>query len=166
MRVYRNDAITVDELAAMAPECIVLSPGPGRPCNAGICIEIVKTLAPQIPILGVCLGHQVIVEAFGGEVIEAPNVVHGKATQIRCNGEGLFSDIDTPMVVGRYHSLCACPDSIPECLEVTATTEEGELMAVCHRQYPCYGVQFHPESILTPNGFAILRNFLAAHEKI
>ena len=156
--VRRNDALDADEAERLAPSHLVLSPGPGRPGDAGASVEIVKRLAPSVPTLGVCLGHQAIVEAFGGEVGQARRIVHGKASAIDHDGRGLFRGLPEPFEAGRYHSLAAT--SLPGCLEVSATCTDGEVMAVRHRELPVDGVQFHPESVLTPLGPELARNFL------
>jgi anthranilate synthase/aminodeoxychorismate synthase-like glutamine amidotransferase len=156
--VYRNDAVTPDEAEALAPDRIVISPGPGRPEDAGVTEPIVERFAGRVPILGVCLGHQAIVQVFGGEVGAAHELVHGKATMVSHDGTGLFTGMEGEFLAGRYHSLAAT--RIPEVLEVTATAPDGEVMAVRHRELPVDGVQFHPESVLTPDGPAIGRNFL------
>jgi anthranilate synthase/aminodeoxychorismate synthase-like glutamine amidotransferase len=156
--VRRNDALDADEAERLAPSHLVLSPGPGRPGDAGASVEIVQRLAPSVPTLGVCLGHQAIVEAFGGEVGQARRIVHGKASAIDHDGRGLFRGLPEPFEAGRYHSLAAT--SLPGCLEVSATCTDGEVMAVRHRELPVDGVQFHPESVLTPLGPELARNFL------
>jgi len=156
--VIRNDAVDADEAERLAPSHLVISPGPGRPAGAGASLEIVKRLGPKIPTLGVCLGHQAIVEAFGGEVGQAKRLVHGKASQISHDGRGLFDGLSEPFQGGRYHSLAAT--QIPAELEVCATTEDGEVMAVRHRELPVDGIQFHPESVLTPEGAALAKNFI------
>jgi anthranilate synthase component 2 len=156
--VIRNDKIDADAAEQRAPSHLVISPGPGRPEQAGATLEIVKRLGPSVPTLGVCLGHQAIVEAFGGEVGQAKRLVHGKASSIAHNGQGLFSGLPDPLEAGRYHSLAAT--QVPEELEVCATTEDGEVMAVRHRELPIDGIQFHPESVLTPDGPALAKNFL------
>lgn len=158
--IARNDAVTVGELRKLAPQAIVLSPGPCTPHEAGASLEIVRELHREIPILGVCLGHQVIAEALGGRIVRAPSPVHGRTSEIRHNGSGLFQGIRSPMFVGRYHSLVAEPASLPEVLRPTAWTEDGIVMAFEHVTYPVYGVQFHPESILTEFGYELLSNFL------
>jgi anthranilate synthase/aminodeoxychorismate synthase-like glutamine amidotransferase len=164
--VVRNDAITVEEVRTLAPEFIVISPGPGVPRDAGISLELIRTLAPTTPILGVCLGHQAVAEAFGGVITRAPELKHGKASNIFHDGSGLFDGLPSPFSAIRYHSLCAAPEAIPDSLEVTARSDSGVVMALRHRQYPIYGVQFHPESILTEHGKDLLRNFLeASHER-
>ena len=156
--VRRNDGIDPDEAEQLAPTHLVLSPGPGRPAAAGACLELVRRLAPRVPTLGVCLGHQAIVEAFGGEVGQARRLVHGKASAIDHDGRGLFRGLPDAFEAGRYHSLAAT--DVPECLEVSATCSEGEVMAVRHRELTVDGVQFHPESVLTPVGPELARNFL------
>jgi len=161
VRVVRNDAITVDEAATYGADAIVLSPGPGRPTDAGICEDVVRRLSGSIPILGVCLGHQAICEALGGRVIHAKKLMHGKASVADLNPScRLFEGIAFPSQVGRYHSLEADPDALPTCLRVTASTANGEVMAVEHVEHPTFGLQFHPESVLTPAGPTIARNFV------
>jgi len=160
LEVLRNDGITVARALAMDLDGLVISPGPGHPRDAGVCMELVRALAPAVPILGVCLGHQVIVEAFGGHVGRATRPVHGKAWPMLHDGSGLLAGLPDPLSVGRYHSLAADPATLPDCLAVQGTTPEGEIMAVRHRDFPTHGVQFHPESILTPDGAALLRNFV------
>ena len=161
--VYRNDAITVDELEALAPSHIVISPGPGGPDDAGISQEVIRRLGPRIPILGVCLGHQCIGAAFGGQVVRAPRLMHGKTSPIHHYGSGLFNGLPQPFEATRYHSLIVA-EPLPSVLKHTAFTTEGELMGLQHRQYPIFGVQFHPESILTRCGRQLLENFLAMPE--
>jgi len=156
--VIRNDKIDADEAERLAPSHLVISPGPGRPESAGATVEIIKRLGPRVPTLGVCLGHQAIVEAFGGEVGQAQRLVHGKASEIAHDGRGLFSGLPDPLQGGRYHSLAAT--RVPDELEVCATTDDGEVMAVRHRDLPVDGIQFHPESVLTPDGAALAKNFL------
>jgi anthranilate synthase/aminodeoxychorismate synthase-like glutamine amidotransferase len=158
--VVRNDAITVEDAQALAPDFIVVSPGPGVPSSAGISVELIRALGPTTPLLGVCLGHQAITEAFGGVVSRAPELMHGKASAITHDGSGVFAGLPSPFSAIRYHSLCAAPDAVPACLEVTAHSDSGVIMAVRHREYPVHGVQFHPESILTEHGKDLLRNFL------
>lgn len=161
IKVIRNDEMTVEEIKAMNPERIILSPGPGRPEDAGIIIDVVKTLGKDIPILGVCLGHQAICAAFGATVTYAKRLMHGKQSQVKFNSDCLlFADCPETAPVARYHSLAADKDTIPECLKITALTDDGEVMAVQHKEYPIYGVQFHPESIMTPDGRQMLYNFL------
>ena len=162
IEVVRNDALTVEELEAKNPEAIILSPGPGRPADAGICEEVVAKLSGKVPILGVCLGHQAICEAFGGMVGYAKQLMHGKASIAKVDTDSrLFKGFPEEVSVARYHSLAADEGSLPECLQVTARTDDGEVMAVQHSEHPTYGVQFHPESILTPDGRAMIENFLA-----
>jgi anthranilate synthase component II len=156
--VRRNDAVSAEEAERLAPEFLVLSPGPGRPGSAGATLDIIRRLAPTTPTLGVCLGHQAIVEAFGGQVGQAHELVHGKSCMVRHDGRGLFAGLPEELEVGRYHSLAAT--EIPDVLEVTARAEDGEVMAVRHRDLPVAGVQFHPESVLTPDGRSIAENFL------
>lgn len=161
--VVRNDALTVGELEDRHPEAIVISPGPGRPENAGICIETVRKLGDHIPILGVCLGHQSIVTACGGRVGYARTLMHGRSSLASLDTEStLFRGLPRETEVARYHSLAADPDSLPECLRITASTEDGEIMAVEHETCPIYGMQFHPESVMTPEGRKMMANFLRA----
>jgi anthranilate synthase/aminodeoxychorismate synthase-like glutamine amidotransferase len=159
--VRRNDAIDADGVEALRPSHVVVSPGPGRPEHAGATPEIVGRVAGRIPLLGVCLGHQAIVQAFGGEVGFARELVHGKATIVSHDRRGLFAGLPDPFPAGRYHSLAAT--AVPDCFEVSARAADGEVMAVRHRELPVDGVQFHPESVLTPDGPALVRNFLEAH---
>ncbi|MFH1112526.1 MAG: aminodeoxychorismate/anthranilate synthase component II [Pseudomonadota bacterium] len=158
--VYRNDCITVDEIVDLNPDAVVISPGPGGPADAGISLEVIEKLGGRIPILGVCLGHQSIGAAFGGRVVRAERLMHGKTSRIFSQGNGLFSGMEIPFEACRYHSLIVERDTLPDCLEITAQTERGEVMGLRHRFKPIYGVQFHPESILTPDGKRLLRNFL------
>ena len=161
IRVIRNDAITILEMEALAPEAIFLSPGPGKPADAGVCVEAVKYLAGKIPIFGVCLGHQAICEAFGATVSYASRLMHGKTSAAHLDTTTrLFSGMRESIQVARYHSLAAVRDTLPDCLRVTAETGDGEIMAVEHTQYPVYGVQFHPESVMTPDGITMIKNFL------
>ncbi len=160
LEVRRNDKITMDEIADLDPTAIVLSPGPCTPNEAGISLELIESLASSKPILGVCLGHQCIGQAFGGNVIRAPELMHGKTSQIHHNGESIFEGLPTPFEATRYHSLIVERDTLPEVLEVSAETEDGLIMGLRHEEYPVYGVQFHPESILTPAGKDLLRNYL------
>ena len=158
-RVVRNDAVSVEDVCAQKPLGVILSPGPCAPQQAGISIDLVKRIGADIPVLGVCLGHQAIGEAFGGKTIRAQQPVHGKSSRIEHEGSGLFHNIPSPMEVGRYHSLMVeLPEKSP--LKVTAIGEDGEIMALQHSTYPVYGVQFHPESVLTPNGLEMMRNFV------
>lgn len=160
VRVYRNDEITIAEIEALNPDRICISPGPKAPAQAGISVEVLKHFAGKKPILGVCLGHQAIGEAFGGKVIRAKQVMHGKTSVIAHTGVGVFKDIPSPFTVIRYHSLAIERASLPSCLEVTAWTDDGEIMGVRHREFDIEGVQFHPESILSEHGHALLKNFL------
>ncbi|MBW3512736.1 aminodeoxychorismate/anthranilate synthase component II [Janthinobacterium sp. NKUCC06_STL] len=160
VRVYRNDEITIEQIEALNPDRICISPGPKAPAQAGISVEVLKYFAGKKPILGVCLGHQAIGEAFGGKVIRAKQVMHGKTSLIAHTGVGVFKDIPSPFTVIRYHSLAIERASLPSCLEVTAWTDDGEIMGVRHREYDIEGVQFHPESILSEHGHALLKNFL------
>ena len=161
IRVIRNDEMTVDEIKALKPNRIILSPGPGRPENAGVIIEVAKTISKDIPTLGVCLGHQAICAAYGATVTYAKQLMHGKQSVIKADTDSLiFKDLPEEMKIARYHSLAADNNTIPYCFRVTAVTEYGEVMAVEHREYPIYGVQFHPESILTPQGKQMLENFI------
>jgi anthranilate synthase/aminodeoxychorismate synthase-like glutamine amidotransferase len=158
--VRRNDSVDTRDIEVLKPSAIVLSPGPCHPADAGCCIDVVRHFQASIPILGVCLGHQAIGAAFGGRIERARYPMHGRASRIRHHGSDVFSGLPNPVQVGRYHSLVLAPESVPSCLEVTATTDDGIIMAIGHRLRPIFGVQFHPESILTECGFAILRNFL------
>jgi len=160
VRVYRNDEITIEQIEALNPDRICISPGPKAPAQAGISVEVLKHFAGKKPILGVCLGHQAIGEAFGGKVIRARQVMHGKTSVIAHTGVGVFKDLPSPFTVIRYHSLAIERASLPSCLEVTAWTDDGEIMGVRHRQFDIEGVQFHPESILSEHGHALLKNFL------
>jgi anthranilate synthase/aminodeoxychorismate synthase-like glutamine amidotransferase len=159
--VYRNDAITVDRIRELRPERIVISPGPGRPEEAGIIVDAIRTLGPAFPILGVCLGHQAIGAAFGGNVVRSPQLMHGKTSLIRHDGKSIFQGLPDPFRATRYHSLVIDPGSLPACLEVSARTDAGIIMGVRHREFPIEGVQFHPESILTEGGKQLLANFVA-----
>lgn len=162
LSVHRNDRITVEEIEAMAPAGIVISPGPCTPNEAGVSLELVERFAPKIPILGVCLGHQSIGQAFGGKVIRAPEIMHGKTSQIHHQGQGVFAGLPEPFEATRYHSLIVEEASLPECLEITAWTTDPHhiIMGLRHREYPTQGVQFHPESILTGEGKKLLKNYL------
>lgn len=157
-RVVRSDRITAQEVQQMHPDAIVLSPGPRRPEDAGCGLEVVRLLAGEVPILGVCLGHQAIGQAFGADVVECPSM-HGQSSRITHTAESVFAGLPSSFQVGRYHSLCLRPDTLPDCLRVTATSEEGQIMGVMHRRLPVHGVQFHPESVLTQHGLELLRNF-------
>ena len=161
IRVIRNDAMTIPEMEALAPEAIFLSPGPGKPADAGVCVEAVKYFAGKIPIFGVCLGHQAICEAVGATVSYASRLMHGKTSAAHLDTTSrLFSGMRESIQVARYHSLAAVRETLPDCLRVTAETGDGEIMAVEHTQYPVYGVQFHPESVMTPDGITMIKNFL------
>jgi anthranilate synthase/aminodeoxychorismate synthase-like glutamine amidotransferase len=160
VQVYRNDAITPDAARALSPSHLCISPGPGTPYDAGVSMEMIRAFAGQIPVFGVCLGHQSIVEVFGGKVVRAGRLMHGKTSMVEHDGRSLFAGLPQPCEVGRYHSLIAAPDSLPPELEVTARTPEGEIMGVRHRTLMVEGVQFHPESILTPDGPRLMQNFL------
>lgn len=158
--VYRNDALDVDHLLALRPAAIVISPGPCDPDKAGVSLDLVRAAAEICPILGVCLGHQTIAQAFGGRIVRAPTLMHGKTSPILHDGGGLFEDLPSPFGATRYHSLIADPETLPDCLEVTARTEDGLIMGLSHRTRPVHGVQFHPESIETGHGHRLLQNFL------
>ena len=160
LKVYRNDKITIDQIKKMNPEKIVISPGPGRPEDAGVSVSIIKELGGKTPILGVCLGHQAIGYAFGGKIVQAKELMHGKTSSIYHDKREIFKSIENPFEATRYHSLVIEKKSLPKCLEVTAWTEDKEIMGVRHKRFPLWGVQFHPESILTKAGMNILRNFL------
>jgi len=157
--VRRNDAITVGDIESLQPERIVISPGPGRPEDAGVSADAIRTFGPRIPLLGVCLGHQAIGYVFGGTISRAPSLMHGKTSALEHDGRGVFAGVTQPFVAGRYHSLVVA-DPVPDVLEVSARTADGVVMGVRHREYPIHGVQFHPESVLTGEGKKILRNFL------
>jgi anthranilate synthase/aminodeoxychorismate synthase-like glutamine amidotransferase len=158
--VHRNDVISIDEIRELKPDAIVLSPGPCTPQKAGISVEVIKQFGTTIPILGVCLGHQAIGYAFGAEVVRAQRIMHGKTSTVISDGRTIFKGLPNPFVAGRYHSLIVERNSLPDCLEISAETEDGEIMAIRHKEYPVEGVQFHPESVLTPNGKRVLKNFL------
>ena len=160
VRVYRNDALTVDAALALAPTHLCISPGPGTPYDAGVSMDMIRAFAGRVPVLGVCLGHQSIVEVFGGKVVRAGRLMHGKTSLVKHDGRTLFEGLPAPCEVARYHSLIAAPGSLPADLEVSGQTAEGEIMAVRHRSLMVEGVQFHPESILTPEGPRLMRNFL------
>ena len=161
IQVYRNDKITLNEIELLKPEAIILSPGPGKPENAGICVDIVKKFYSKIPILGVCLGHQAICVAFGGNVSYAKRLMHGKSSVIELKADDIFKELGNEITVGRYHSLSLVEDSIPDSLEIISRDlNDGEVMAIKHKNYDVYGLQFHPESILTPCGLSIIKNFI------
>lgn len=159
--VHRNDDLTVEELAALEPDAILISPGPGTPDDAGISLDTIATLGPTIPTLGVCLGHQSIGQVFGGDVVRAPSVMHGKTSTVSHTNLGVFKGLNPSLTVTRYHSLIVDRESIPDSLEITAESDDGIVMGLRHREFPIEGVQFHPESVLTDSGHAMLRNFLA-----
>lgn len=161
IRVFRNDKITLDEIRALNPDAIVISPGPGRPEDAGISLHLIQELGYNLPILGVCLGHQSIGQVFGGNIVSAPELMHGKTSQVTHTGVGVFQGLENPMIATRYHSLVIERQTCPEVLEITAWVDDGTIMGVRHRNYPhIQGVQFHPESVLTSSGKQLLRNFL------
>lgn len=159
--VRRNDQISLDEIAELKPARICISPGPGRPAQAGVSNEVVRRFAPSVPLLGVCLGHQCIAEVFGGQVVRAERLMHGKTSEIHHDASGIFAGLPNPFSATRYHSLIVAPESLPTELTVSAKTAEGEIMGLQHRDFPLHGVQFHPESILTAEGKKLLANFLA-----
>lgn len=163
IEVYRNDKITVDEVLAKKPDHIILSPGPGFPKDAGICVDLIKK-AGDIPILGVCLGHQAIGEAFGGKIVHAPQIMHGKSDNVTIDTDcPIFDGMDKAVEVGRYHSLVIDGETLPDCLDITARSDDGCIMAVKHKRKNIYGIQFHPESVLTPDGMKMIENFLRVH---
>jgi anthranilate synthase/aminodeoxychorismate synthase-like glutamine amidotransferase len=162
--VFRNDQLTVEDAAKLDYSHLLISPGPGHPRDAGISIPLIRAIAGEKPLLGVCLGHQALVEAFGGHIEHAPQVMHGKSSDVYHDGEGLFADLPTPFSAGRYHSLCAAKKKLPEEFEVSAWTKSDEIMAVHHREFNLHGVQFHPESVLTPDGPKLIENFLRIRE--
>ena len=166
LKVIRNDEMTVEEIEALHPELIVLSPGPGKPSDAGVCVQVVKELGEKIPIFGVCLGHQAICEAYGATVSYAKQLMHGKTSMAKLDTSAtLFQGIEPEIQVARYHSLAAVPETMPETLKITAMTEDGEVMAVQHQTYPVYGVQFHPESVLTPDDIKIIENLIGGQKE-
>ena len=161
IKVFRNDKISIDEIQALKPEAVVISPGPGRPEDAGISLELIEQLGQELPILGVCLGHQSIGQVFGGKIISAPELMHGKTSQVSHTGVGIFRGLENPLTATRYHSLVIERETCPDVLEITAWVEDNTIMGVRHRNYPhIQGVQFHPESVLTSSGKQLLRNFL------
>ncbi len=160
IRVIRNDELTVDEIEALSPSHIILSPGPGRPENAGVCEEVIRKMKETTPILGVCLGHQAICETFGATITYAKELMHGKKSVITIEDDPVFNGISSNATVARYHSLAADKDTMPDCLKVIATADDGEIMAIRHLEYKIYGFQFHPESVLTPEGKTMVKNFL------
>lgn len=164
VRVYRNDQITLEQIDALKPDHICISPGPRSPAEAGLSIDVIKRYAGKVPILGVCLGHQAIGAAFGGKIVRAKEIMHGKTSEITHKGTDIFKGLPSPYTVIRYHSLAIDRDTLPDCLEVTSETVDGEIMGVRHKTLPIYGVQFHPESVLSEHGHALLRNFLELDE--
>ena len=165
LRVERNDALTVTEIGELGPDAILLSPGPGDPDQAGVCLDVLKELSPRIPTLGVCLGHQALAQAYGGKIVRAAELMHGKTSPVLHRGEGVFAGLPQPLTATRYHSLIADRESLPDCLEVTAWLEDNTVMGLRHREHPhLQGVQFHPESVLTEAGHNLLANFLRLAE--
>jgi anthranilate synthase/aminodeoxychorismate synthase-like glutamine amidotransferase len=161
--VHRHDALTLDELRALEPDAVLVSPGPGRPEDAGVSMEAIGAFGEAgVPVLGVCLGHQCIGQRYGGDVVRADRVMHGKTSEVNHHGVGVFAGLPSPFTATRYHSLVVAPDTVPDCLEVTATTGDGVVMGLRHREHPIQGVQFHPEAVLTASGHDLLRNFLAS----
>ena len=161
LRVERNDALSLEAIRALEPAAILISPGPGDPDQAGVCLEVLRELSPQVPTLGVCLGHQAIAQVYGGRVVRAKQLMHGKTSPVLHGGQGVFSGLANPLTATRYHSLIAERESLPDCLEITAWLDDGTIMGLRHRDYPhLQGVQFHPESVLTQDGHALLANFL------
>ena len=162
LRVERNDALSLSQIAALKPAAILISPGPGTPEDSGVCREVLRELGPLVPTLGVCLGHQALAQVYGGRVVRAPQLMHGKTSPVHHSGQGVFAGLPEPLTATRYHSLIAERESLPDCLEVTAWLEDGMVMGLRHRQYPhLQGVQFHPESVLTQAGHQLLANFLS-----
>jgi anthranilate synthase component II len=166
IRVIRNRDMSVEEIASQSPRGIIISPGPGRPENAGVTVDIIRCLGPHIPILGVCLGHQAIGYTFGARVIHAPTLMHGRTSRLTHTGKTIYRSLPSPLTVGRYHSLVVAPDHLPDVLRVSAATEDGVIMGITHKDYPIEGIQFHPESILTPEGESIIHNWLEVYKII
>ena len=160
IQVVRNDRITLDEIRELAPEGLIVSPGPGRPQQAGICMDAIRRFSTTLPILGVCLGHQSIAAAFEGSIVRADKMFHGKGSMVYHNQEGVFAKVKEPFYAMRYHSLLVQRDSLPDCLEITAQTEDGEIMGIRHKEFPVFGMQFHPESIMAEEGARMIKNFL------
>lgn len=158
--VFRNDEISVEQALEIAPTHLCISPGPGRPEDAGVSLEMIAAFESRVPIFGVCLGHQSLVSHFGGDIVSAPRLMHGKTSRVNHDGKTIYAGLASPMQAGRYHSLAADPGTVPDSLEISATTARGEIMGVRHRKLPIEGVQFHPESVLTPDGDAMMKNFL------
>ena len=163
IRVIRNKDMCIDEIASLSPCGIILSPGPGRPEHAGVTIDVIRKLGAHIPILGVCLGHQAIGQTYGARIAHAPTLMHGRASSVMHNGKTIFRSLPNPLIAGRYHSLVIAPDQLPDILKVSAITEDGVIMGITHRHYPIEGIQFHPESILTPDGETIINNWLEVY---
>jgi len=163
IRVIRNKEMSADEISSLSPRGIILSPGPGRPEQAGVIIDVIRCLGERIPMLGVCLGHQAIGHAFGASVVHAPSLMHGRTSSLMHTGKTIFRKLSNPLTVGRYHSLVVAPDHLPEMLKVSAATEDGVIMGITHKDYPIEGIQFHPESILTPEGETIINNWLEVY---
>jgi anthranilate synthase component 2 len=166
IRVIRNKEMSVDEIESHSPRGIIISPGPGRPENAGVTVDVIRSLGPHIPILGVCLGHQAIGHTFGARVIHAPTLMHGRTSTLTHTGKTIYRSLPNPLTVGRYHSLVVAPDHLPDVLKVSAATEDGVIMGITHKDYPIEGIQFHPESILTPDGESIINNWLEVYNII
>lgn len=162
IQTFRNDEITLQEIESLSPKGILLSPGPGRPEDAGISEEVIRRFSPSCPIIGICLGHQAIGQVFGGDVIHAPSLMHGKVSSVNHEGDPLFADVPNPFTATRYHSLALDSNTLPSSLKVTCSTEDGVIMGVRHEEYPLQGVQFHPESILTPDGETMIKNWVAS----
>jgi para-aminobenzoate synthetase component 2 len=161
LRVERNDALSLEQIRALAPQAILISPGPGDPDQSGVCLDVLRELGPRVPILGVCLGHQCLAQVFGGKVVRAAELMHGKTSPVHHSGQGVFAGLPEPLTATRYHSLIAERESLPDCLEITAWLDDGTIMGLRHRDYPhLQGVQFHPESVLTQSGHELLANFL------
>ncbi len=167
IRVERNDSLSLSQITDLAPQAILISPGPGDPDQSGVCLEVLRKLAPTIPILGVCLGHQALAQAYGGKVVRAKELMHGKTSKVWHEGQGVFAKLPQPLIATRYHSLIAERETLPKCLEITAWLEDGTIMGLRHREYlHLQGVQFHPESILTESGHELLSNFLCLCEHV
>ena len=162
MRVFRNDEASAEDILALNPKAIILSPGPCTPDDAGVCLELCQK--SPVPLLGVCLGHQSLAQAFGARIVSAAQLYHGKTSAIHHHNQGLFQNLDSPITATRYHSLTVAPESLPGCFDIHAETEDGVIMAIAHKTLPLYGLQFHPESIASPDGFTLLKNFLKHHE--